>query len=299
LQRRNAALSLVSITPWGTTGPWAERPATEFSVQAATGSIAHRGLRDRVPVGAGGRIGEWIVGTYATVGALCAWLSARITGRGHHVDVSMFEALLLSMTSYHDLQSQWREGPLPRAIEIPSIEPAKDGWVGFCTVTGQQWKDFCVMIGHPEVAEDEQYFDAFRRMEHLPFMQQIIHGWTRQHTVDEIIEIATAMRIPVTPIGNGRTTPAIDHLVARGVFSKGPAGFLQPRPPYRLERTRLRPLGTAPELGEHTAQVLQEQESAAPVRAESVDFLRNRASTSSARAVGPSITKRLPLPLNY
>jgi crotonobetainyl-CoA:carnitine CoA-transferase CaiB-like acyl-CoA transferase len=96
-------------------------------------------------------------------------------------------------------------------------------------------------------------------------MQRIIHGWTRQHTVDEIIEIATAMRIPVTPIGNGRTTPAIDHLVARGVFATGPGGFLQPRPPYRLERTPLRPFGAAPKLGEHTAQVLQEAETAIPL----------------------------------
>jgi len=264
LHRRNAALSVVSITPWGTTGPWARRPATEFTVQAATGATAHRGLRDRVPVAAGGRIGEWIVGTYAAVGALFAWLSARITGRGHHVDVSMFEAQLLSMTTYHDLQSQWREGPLPRAIEVPSIEPAKDGWVGFCTITGQQWTDFCTMIGHPEVAEDAQYFDAYRRVEHLPFMQQIIHGWTRQRTVDEIIEVATAMRIPVTPVGNGRTTPAVDQLVACNIFRKGPGNFLCPRPPYRLQRTVLRPFGAAPKLGEHTAQVLQELERVHP-----------------------------------
>lgn len=264
LQAQNPALSLVSITPWGTTGPWANRPATEFTVQAATGSTAFRGLRDRGPVSAGGRLGEWIAGTYATVGAVFAWLSARNTGRGQHVDVSMFEALLLSMTTYHDLQSQWREGPLPRAVEIPSIEPAKDGWVGFCTITGQQWKDFCIMIGHPEVGEDEQYLDGYRRMEYLPLMQQIIHGWTRQHTVDEIIEIATAMRIPVTPIGNGRTTPEIDHVVAREIFSEGPGGFLQPRPPYRLEKTPLRPFGTAPKLGEHSEQVLRELEAATP-----------------------------------
>ena len=206
LQARNPALSLVSISPWGSDGPWAERPATEFTLQAATGSTAHRGLGDREPVAAGGRIGEWIAGGFAAVGALFAWLSARNTGRGQHVDLSIFEAMLLSMTYYHDLSGQWREGPLPRGIEVPSIEPAKDGWVGFCTITGQQWLDFCVLIGQPELAKDERYLEGTFRTQQLEFMKEIVHGWTRERNVDEIIELASLMRIPVAPIGDGETS---------------------------------------------------------------------------------------------
>jgi crotonobetainyl-CoA:carnitine CoA-transferase CaiB-like acyl-CoA transferase len=258
LQACNAAVSLVSISPWGSTGPWAGRPATEFTLQAATGSTAYRGLTDRVPVAAGGSIGEWIAGTFAALGALVAWLSARNTGKGQHVDLSMFEAMLLGMTIYHDLAGQWRKEPLRRAIEIPSIEPAKDSWVGFCTITGQQWKDFCLLIGHPEVGEDPRYLDGAQRMADLAFMQRIIHGWTRQHTVDEITERATQLRIPVAPIGNGENLPRIDHFVARRVFVNGPGGFLRPRPPYQLGETQLRPFGRAPKLGEHTDEVMEE-----------------------------------------
>ena len=58
------------------------------------GSIAYRGLPDGVPVAAAGRLGEWLAGIYAAVGALAAWLSARNTGKGHHVDVSMFESMV-------------------------------------------------------------------------------------------------------------------------------------------------------------------------------------------------------------
>ncbi|MFN8542984.1 MAG: CoA transferase [Candidatus Binatia bacterium] len=264
LHARSPALSLVSISPWGGTGPWVHRPATEFTLQAAIGSTAYRGLRDRVPVAAGGRLGEWLTGSYAAVGALCAWLSARHTGRGQHVDVSMFEAMMLGMTVYHDLTGQWLGTPLLRAIEIPSIEPARDGWVGFCTITAQQWKDFCLLIGHPEIGEDPRWLDGSTRMAELPFMQRIIHGWTRTHTVDEIIEAATQLRIPVAPIGDGRTLPAIDHFVARGVFVGGPGGFLRPRPAYRLERTPLRPFGPAPRLGEHDEAVTAELGRARP-----------------------------------
>jgi crotonobetainyl-CoA:carnitine CoA-transferase CaiB-like acyl-CoA transferase len=264
LQARNPALSLVSISPWGGTGPWAQRPCTEFTLQAATGSTAHRGLPDGVPVGAGGRIGEWIAGSFAAMGAVFAWLSARNTGRGQHVDLSMFEAMLLCMTYYHDLSGQWREGPLHRGVEIPSIEPAKDGWVGFCTITSQQWKDFCLLIGQPDVAEDQQYLDGTRRSHHREFLHGLIHGWTRERTIEEIIELASLLRIPVAPIGDGRCLPQTDHFVERGVFRKGPGGFVRPRPAYQLERTPLRPFGPAPKLGEHNDEVMGELEGTKP-----------------------------------
>jgi len=256
LQERNPSLCLVSITPFGQEGPWRDRPSTEFTLQAAVGSIDYRGLRGRKPVAAGGRLGEWVVGVFAAVGGLCAWLSARKTGAGQLVDVSNFEALVLCMTVYHDLNGQWIEGDLPRSIELPSIEPAKDGWVGFCTITGQQWVDFCAMIGRQEVAEDQRYLEGRQRMEHLGFIQEIIHGWTQEHTIEEIVELALMLRIPVAPIGNGRTLPDIDHFQAREVYRRTRKGVLQPRPHYRLGAGELRPLGPAPRLGQHTAEVL-------------------------------------------
>jgi crotonobetainyl-CoA:carnitine CoA-transferase CaiB-like acyl-CoA transferase len=209
-------------------------------------------------VAAGGRFGEWVGGTFTALAAASAWLSARKTGRGQLVDVSLFECMLLAMTVYHDLNGQWVEGDLPRSIEIPSIEPAKDGWVGFCTITGQQWKDFCALIGRPDIAKDDGYLDGRRRMEHYAFVKGAIHAWTRERTVDEIIELASLMRIPVAPVGDGRTVLEMEQFIERGVFERSEHGFVQPRPPYLLERTPLRPLGRAPALGEHTAAVRAE-----------------------------------------
>jgi crotonobetainyl-CoA:carnitine CoA-transferase CaiB-like acyl-CoA transferase len=265
IQAHNPACSLVSISAWGGEGPWAKRPSTEFTLQAATGSTAHRGLPSRGPVGSGGRIGEWIPGIYAANGGLSAWLSARRTGRGHHVDLSVFECLCLSMTIYHDLNSQFFEGPLPQAIDTPSIEPTKDGWVGLCTITGQQWKDFCRTIGQAEIAEDERYYDAKVRMHHLDFIHSIIHGYTRQHTVDQIIEVMSLVRVPVNPLGNGRTLLEMDHLQAREVFVGNPAGFKQPRPPYRLSAEERTPAPrAAPRLGEHTDEILAQADAGSP-----------------------------------
>jgi len=256
LQGRRPQLSLVSLSPWGGTGPWARRPATEFTLQAATGSTAYRGLPDRKPVAAGGRIGEWIAGCFAAVGGVSAWISARRTGTGQHVDVSQFEAMLLCLTVYHDLNGQWVEGPLARSIEIPSIEPAKDGWVGFCTITGQQWKDFCAMIGRGDLAEAPRFFDGKVRMQERRSISEAVHAWTAERSVDEILELASLMRIPAAPVGNGETLPQVDHLVERGVFAKSPESFLQPRAPYLLEKVAPHPFGPAPRLDEHRHEIL-------------------------------------------
>lgn len=258
LQQRNPGLSLVSITPFGQTGPWRDRPSTEFTLQAAVGSTYNRGLPGRKPVAAGGRLGEWAVGAFAAVGGLCAWLSARKTGAGQYVDVSSFETLILSMTTYHDLNGQWVEGLLPRGIELPSIEPAKDGWVGFCTITGQQWVDFCAMIGQQAVGEDHAYLEGYHRMQHIDFIQEIVHSWTRERTVDEIVEVATLMRVPVAPVGDGRTLPEMDHFKARGTYRKNEKGVVHPRPHYLLEKSNLRPPGPSPSLGQHNEEVLAE-----------------------------------------
>lgn len=254
LQRHNRALSLVSISPWGSTGPWAHRPATEFTLQASVGSTDFRCPPGRAPVAAGGRIGEWVAGTFAAAGALCAWRSARQTGEGQHVDVSIFESMLLSFQSYFDIAHQWGMGPLRRGVEVPSVEPARDGWVGFSPQTGQQWKDFCLLIEQPELAEDKQYYNGWARAAGLAFLRPLIQQWTREHTVEEIIERATALRIPVAPVGNGQNLPHMDHFVARGVFGSGPGGFVRPRPPYRFSTTTLRPFGPAPKLDDHREQ---------------------------------------------
>jgi crotonobetainyl-CoA:carnitine CoA-transferase CaiB-like acyl-CoA transferase len=139
--------SPVSISPFGLTGPWARRPANDWTLQAAIGITARRGLPERGPIGVGGRVGEWVAGASGAPGALAAWRSARRSGRGLCLDLSVFEAMLLVMTQYHDLNGQFHGGELVQFIDNPSIEPARDGWIGFATVTSQQWQDFCLMIG--------------------------------------------------------------------------------------------------------------------------------------------------------
>jgi crotonobetainyl-CoA:carnitine CoA-transferase CaiB-like acyl-CoA transferase len=69
LRRANAGLTVLSISPFGRSGPWSDRPATEFTLQAWCGSTGSRGVPDGPPLHAGGRLGEWAGGAYAAVAA--------------------------------------------------------------------------------------------------------------------------------------------------------------------------------------------------------------------------------------
>jgi len=253
---RNRALSLVSISPFGRSGPWSNRPATEFTLQAWCGSTAARGTMDRPPIAAGGRLGEFLGGAYAAVAALTAYRGAKHGGRGAHVDLSLFEVMALTMapalTVWESLAGE--PGPFSRTVEIPSVEPARDGYIGFCTITGQQWRDFLVLIERPDLLDDRELARWDGRLRRADEVHAFVQAWSTRHTVAEIIQRAAALRVPVGAIGTGETVPCFDHFLARGAFVPHPgAPFVQPRPPYRLSDARLRPLSPAPKLGEHEA----------------------------------------------
>ncbi|HVO24202.1 MAG TPA: CoA transferase [Candidatus Margulisiibacteriota bacterium] len=254
LWEHNRALSLVSISSFGRHGPWSNRPATEFTLQAWCGSTAARGTPDQPPIAAGGRLGEWLGGAYAAVAALTAYHGARRSGQGAHVDLSLFEVMALTMAPNTAVWESLAGQPsqFNRTLEIPSIVRARDGYIGFCTITGQQWRDFLVLIERPDLVDDAVLARWDERVRRADEVTRMIEAWTMHRSVAAIIERAAALRVPVGAIGTGETVPRFDHFVARGTFVQHPgASFVQPRPPYRMSGATLRPLTAAPKVGEH------------------------------------------------
>ena len=251
----NKRVSLISLSRFGRGGPWSNRTANEFTLQAQVGSTDYRGIPGHEPVAAAGRLGEYALASFAAPSALAAVRQARASGVGVHVDLSQHESMMLSFQVFRQVTAVYDPGRwLGRSFEIPSVEPAKDGWVGFCTITAQQFTDFCHLIGAPELAVPELMF-AEARMANRERIWAKIREFTQEHTIDEIVELASAMRIPVSPIGDGRTVLEMDQFVEREVFVDNPAGFKQPRVPYLLSKVAPVPFGRAPKLGEHTERV--------------------------------------------
>jgi crotonobetainyl-CoA:carnitine CoA-transferase CaiB-like acyl-CoA transferase len=260
LRERHPGLVLLSITPFGLVGPLAGRAATDFTIQAEGASIRSHWRPGQDPYQAGGEVSAWSGGSFAAVAALGAVRGAQQTGRGEHIDFSLQEVTALVTNCYIDLM--WGilgrppvSGMLPN-LETPSIEPTRDGFVGFTTYSPQQMSDFQLMIERPELRESGEFALLAQRLARLEEWESIVHGYTREHTTAEIVELAQLMRIPVAPVTNGKTVLEQEQLVARNAFTKDPTGdFTRPLPPYRIDGETLPPPRPAPSLGRDTGRI--------------------------------------------
>jgi crotonobetainyl-CoA:carnitine CoA-transferase CaiB-like acyl-CoA transferase len=296
LRESHPHLVVTAITPFGLEGPWSDRAATEFTLQAWSGGIVGlgRGAPDRAPVHVGGRIGEWFAGAYATAATLTSLL--RGTGTGDLLDLSMLETEIQGLT-YHSVTFQeLRDRPFrsERSIFVPGVSQASDGMVALGCATAQQWNDLCVMVGHPEWIDDEQPLQITVRA--AQFAPQI-YEWISTRTVDEVCEAATTFRIPNAAVGNGANLPELAQHEERGSYVKNPThGFTQPGHPYRMTSFALRQAEPAPALGEHTEALRAELDSTSTTRTTSPNrvgaqpFAGMRVLDMTAFWAGPSCT---------
>lgn len=244
------ATIVVTISDFGWTGPYADRAATEFTLQAWAGSPGFRGDPAGPPISIGGDLGEYMGGVYAAFGALAVRRRVERGGAGEHLDLSMLEAMT-AMQSSEWLHSQLlKVPPIRRTTEVPSIERAKDGYVGFTMVTGQQWLDFVAMVGCPRLEEIEQLRFQIGRWQYRDLIREQIRPWLAERTVSEIVELGQLYRLPVAALGNGSTIGRLDYVTQRAAFIANPAGFRQPRPPWSMSACAPAPTGAAPTLGE-------------------------------------------------
>ncbi|WP_033721180.1 CoA transferase, partial [Mycobacterium avium] len=98
-----------------------------------------------------------------------------------------------------------------RSLELPSIVPTADGMVGFCTITAQQFQDFLVMIDRADLVDDAELASFAGRVARRDEFLDMVTGWTRTRTTQEIVDLAVAFRIPVAPIANPETLAKLDH----------------------------------------------------------------------------------------
>ncbi|OMB92713.1 CaiB/BaiF CoA-transferase family protein [Mycobacterium colombiense] len=254
IHRRYPHLTVTSITPFGLEGPWRDRAATEFTLQAWSGGIVGlgRGEQQRAPVFVGGQVGEYLAGVYASAATLTSRWRRIDGGAGELLDLSMLETQILCLTYYpvsyfEVLGRPWRDMRRPT---IPGVAQAKDGLVDLGCGTAQQWFDLCAMVGHPEWIDEESPLSI---TEQANIHAEELFSWLAETPVDEIRELASAFRIPNAPVANGANVTSFDQFVERDSFARNPRdGFQQPSHPYRMQPAQLRAPQPAPRLGEHT-----------------------------------------------
>jgi crotonobetainyl-CoA:carnitine CoA-transferase CaiB-like acyl-CoA transferase len=178
--------------------------------------------------------GQWAAGAMAAVAALVACEHRARSGTSADMEVSALEVMSVCLMNYPALYRRFTGSVavMSRGGDWPQIVRCKDGWIGLCIFTPQQWDDFANMIGRPELAGDERLNSMRGRGSNRELAQSVIRPWLEEHTPEEIFELGGLFRVPVAYVGNGRDVFSMEQFRERGVFIENSAGFLQPRSPF-------------------------------------------------------------------
>ena len=230
--------ALITISPWGNSGPYRDRPATPLTLQAAAGWVTSRKDPGLWPVQVGGHMHEWACGSYIATAALTALREARHEKLAVTCDIGLFECLH-SMLCYDKLRYDAR-GELgvsrDRILLAPlGTRPCKDGWVGINTLTEAQWADACRMLGLEEYSGQMQ---AMNRGEgDLAELGRKLEAFLADKTINEMVDLGQRMRIPVVPVADGNSLCDFPQWQQRRFFAERVVegrSYRQPGPPWRF-----------------------------------------------------------------
>jgi len=267
LAAKNPDLLMVSITPYGQTGPYADWRGYDLNAYhlTATGS-RYCGYPDRAPLEHGTFSADFFGGYVATAWAL-ALLYGRSTIGGQHLDVSTAEAVAALFTGAQNIGAYAQEGRFGRrsgsgmSLAAPArILPCSDGFVWLIALETAQWDGLRAAMGDPDWAAPEIFRNLFERGRNADLIYTMLEQWTLSLTKQEVMDRCQANGCPTTAVYTIDELVAHPHLAARGQIVELHHPVLGTvhvfGAPIRLPDSPGGPVAPAPLLGQHTREVL-------------------------------------------
>jgi crotonobetainyl-CoA:carnitine CoA-transferase CaiB-like acyl-CoA transferase len=270
LAAANPDLVLVSITPFGQTGPYAAWRGCDLNAFHLSGaSSRYCGRPGEAPLEHGTFSAEFFGAVAAAAWGLAAVYGRAQAGGGQHLDVSCAEAVAAAFTGAQNVGAYAQDRVFDRRTGVgmslgspATILPCKDGHVWILALEAGQWNGLVRAMGSPEWAQVELFQDMFERARNAELIYPLIQEWTEQHGKFEIMERCQAEGVPVTAVFTVAEAAQHPHLRERGYVEEleHPALGRIPvlGPPFRLPACPGGPPRPAPRLGEHGEAVLGE-----------------------------------------
>jgi crotonobetainyl-CoA:carnitine CoA-transferase CaiB-like acyl-CoA transferase len=261
----NPRLIYCSISAFGPSGPWREKPGLDALAQALGGFMAITGEREGGPVLGGAPVADTMGAMLAIQGILTALLARGRTGRGQRVDASLLDAMLLAHTARLAVFHETGESPGRWGSGHPEIVPYRaygtaDGWVFVAVWVDRLWRPFCDAIGRPELAEDPRFAGRADRIAHRGGLDAILEKvFTTRSAAEwiEILERADVLCAPVNDYADFARDPQVQASEMLVEQDHPRAGrFKTIATPVKLSETPGRIRTGAPALGEHTREIL-------------------------------------------
>ena len=258
LARTNPGIILVSITPFGQTGPWRDYQATDLVTYAASGQSYVNGSPDREPLKEPGDESCFQAGACAFLGAMTALAHRDLTGEGQHVDLSMQEAAV-SAFSPQMLGAMHSGDPVARG-STPLL-PCKDGYVSLNVRHDATWEYMWLFFDDPDIAYNPRYATTADRRRHAAEIEEMLLPHLARHTMEDLFHGLAPLRLL---IGMTLTVDRLlvdPHLEERDFFvhsnqlKAGHAKGTMPGAPFKMSATPWTVRSESPELGQHNAEV--------------------------------------------
>lgn len=265
-----------SITGYGQTGPYRDRPGYDFVIQAEGGIMSITGPVEGEPHKVGVAIVDITAGLFATTAILAALHHRERTGRGQYIDVALFDAQIgwLANVAQNAFAGETpaRYGNAHPNIVPYETFPTADGYIAAGIGSDEQWRRFCELAGRPDLRDDPRFAtNAGRvaaRAELIPNLREVF----RKHTTAEWLSLLPALRIPAGPINDIPQALNDPHTQAREMVQQVEHQVLGPiqvlGPVAKLSETPAAVRSAPPLPGEHTDAILRDELGYSPLEIE-------------------------------
>ncbi len=263
------ALVYCSVTGFGQTGPYAERGGYDYLVQGMGGIMSVTGEPGGAPTKVGVGVSDIITGMYAAIAIQAALRHRDLTGEGQHIDMALLDSQVawLSYVGENYLVS----GEMPQRLgsQHPNIMPyqvfrASDGLMVLAVGNDAQFTRFCEFAECPDLAADERYTTNARRVKNRDGLTPVLADIIASKSIAHWVEGLVGVNVPCSPINTIDQVFADPQVVARKMKINMPHPHLSGETmdliasPLRLSRSPVSYRQAPPQLGEHTAEVLEE-----------------------------------------
>ena len=268
MRARNPRLVYASISAFGQSGPWRDRPGVDGVAQAMGGIMSVTGTVDGPPVKVGVPAADMVGGVYASQGILAALFARERTGRGQRVDVSLLDSLLSFQVVPLSMYLASGQSPQRLGSAAPYAAPneafaTRDGYVMVAAYTEKRWPALCSALGRPELATDPRFDTNDKRVRRRAELSDVLEPLFARCTTAEWIGVLDDADVLCGPLLAYPELVAQDHIEQSGslVTVEHPAigEFRAPVLPGRFSDTSGDVTGPPPPVaGEHSAAILSE-----------------------------------------